>query len=74
MHITAIATNNLTVIRGYNGTTKATARSPHADDSVVTVMKDIQHSLLSNVVTANEDIDARITSYPGGRVSSRGMG
>ena len=58
MHITAIATNNLTVIRGYNGTTKATAASPHADDSVVTLMKDIQHSLLLNVVTANEDIDA----------------
>ena len=54
MHITAIATHTLTVERGYNGTTAAT----HADEDIVTVMNDIQHSLLSNVVTANEDIDA----------------
>lgn len=54
MHITAISTNSLTVERGYNGTTAAT----HADEDVVTVMNDIQSNLLSNVVTANEDIDA----------------
>ena len=54
MHITAIATHTLTVERGYNGTTAAT----HSDEDLVMVMKDIQHSLLSNVVTVNENIDA----------------
>ena len=54
MHITAIATHTLTVERGYNNSTAAT----HSDEALVMLMKDIQHSLLSNVVTANEDIDA----------------
>ena len=54
MHITAISTNSLTVERGYNNSTAAT----HADEDVVTVMNDIQSNLLSNVVTANKDIDA----------------
>lgn len=54
MHITSIATHTLTVERGYNNSTAAT----HSNEDLVTVMKDIQHSLLSNVVTANEDIDA----------------
>ena len=54
MHITAIATHTLTVERGYNNSTAAT----HSDEDLVMLMKDIQHSLLSNVVTVNENIDA----------------
>ena len=64
MHITAISTNSLTVERGYNGTTAAT----HADEDVVTVMNDIQSNLLSNVVTANEDIDAGLLAEIGGEL------
>ena len=64
MHITAIATNTLTVERGYNGTTAAT----QLDEALVTVLHDIQHSLLSNVVTANEDIDAGLLAEIGGEL------
>ena len=54
MHITAIATHTLTVERGYNNSTVAT----HSDEDLVMLMKDIQHSLLSSVVTVNQNIDA----------------
>ena len=64
MHITAISTNTLTVERGYNGTTAAT----QVDEALVMVLHDIQHSLLSNVVTANEDIDAGLLAEIGGEL------
>ncbi len=62
MHITAIATNTLTVERGYNGTTAAT----HSDEALVTVLHDIQSGLLENAVTANEDIDGGLLAEIGG--------
>ena len=64
MHITAISTNTLTVERGYNGTTAAT----QLDEALVMVLHDIRHSLLENVVTANEDIDAGLLAEIGGEL------